>query len=148
MLRYILLLQYVPYAVIRLLLSSQNSNHFLVIINRRLIRYLKECILTYISMNIIEKVFKYEQTDLPIIKYKDEIWFRGKTVAEILGYAIQRKAIREHADPEDKRKLSELGLKSKQNETDPLKSPGGGVLAMLGYPGMCHFPGYTSAGKF
>ena len=73
-------------------------------------------------MSIIEKVFRCEQTDLPIIKYKDEIWFRGKTVAEILGYAIQRKAIREHVDPEDKRKRSELGLKSKQNETDPLKS--------------------------
>ena len=27
-----------------------------------------------------------------------------------------------HVDPEDKRKLSELGPKSKQNETDPLKS--------------------------
>ena len=73
-------------------------------------------------MSIIEKLFRYGQTDLLIIKYKDEIWFRGKTVAEILGYAIQRKAIREHVDPEDKRKLSELGLKSKQNETDPLKS--------------------------
>ena len=67
-------------------------------------------------------MFRYEQTDLPIIKYKDEIWFRGKTVAEMLGYAIHCKAIREHVDPEDKRKLSELGLKSKQNETDPIKS--------------------------
>ena len=62
-------------------------------------------------MSIIEKVFRYEQTDLPIIKYKDEIWFRGKTVAEILGYAIQRKAICEHVDPEDKRKpMVRLGL--------------------------------------
>ena len=73
-------------------------------------------------MSIIEKVFHYEETELPVIKYKDEIWFRSKTVAEILGYAIKRKAIREHVDPEDKRKLLELGLKSKQNETDPIKS--------------------------
>ena len=73
-------------------------------------------------MSIIEKVFHYEDTELPVIKYKDEIWFRGKTIAEILGYAIQLKAIREHVDPEDKQKLSELGLKSKQNEMDPLKS--------------------------
>ena len=51
-------------------------------------------------MCIIEKVFRYEETDLPIIKYKDEILFRGKTVAEFLGYAIQHKAIREHVDPE------------------------------------------------
>ena len=34
------------------------------------------------------KVFHYEETEVPVIKYKDE-------------------------DPEDKRKLSELGLKSK-----------------------------------
>ena len=53
-------------------------------------------------MSIIEKVFRYEETDLPVIKYKDEIWFRGKTVAEILGYAIQHKAIREHVDLEDR----------------------------------------------
>ena len=51
---------------------------------------------------------------LPIIKYKDKIWFRGKTVAEILGYAIQCQAIREHVDSEDKKKLSELVPKVKQ----------------------------------
>ena len=32
------------------------------------------------------------------------------------------KSIRDHVDPEDKRKLSELGPKAKQNEMDPLKS--------------------------
>ena len=32
------------------------------------------------------------------------------------------KSIRNHVDPEDKRKLSELGSKTKKNETDPLKS--------------------------
>ena len=26
--------------------------------------------------------------------------------------------------------------------------PGGGVLAILGYPGMCHFPEYTFGKKF
>ena len=75
-------------------------------------------------MSIVEKVFKYEETELSVIECKDDIWFRGKTTAEILGCAIQRKAIRDHVDPEDKRKLSELGSKSKQNETDPLKSRG------------------------
>ena len=75
-------------------------------------------------MSIIEKVFKYEETELPVIKCKDEIWFRGKTKAEILGYAIQRQAILGHVDHEDKRKLSELVPKSKQNETDPLKYRG------------------------
>ena len=69
-------------------------------------------------------MFKYEETELSVIKCKDEIWFRGKTIAEILGYAIQRKAILDHVDHEDKRKLSELVPKSKQNETDPLKYRG------------------------
>ena len=59
-------------------------------------------------MSIIKKAFSYEETELPVIKYKDEIWFRGKTVAEILGYAIQCKVIREHVDPEDRVRLTEL----------------------------------------
>ena len=118
MLRYILLLQYVPYAVIRLLSSSQKSNRFLAIS----MRYLKECALIHISMSIIEKVFKYEETELSVIKCKDDIWFRGKTIAEILGYAIQRKAIREHVDLEDRVRLAELrGVsESRGPKTDPL----------------------------
>ena len=28
-------------------------------------------------------------------------------------------------------------------QTDVMEGGGGGILAMLGYPGMCHFPGYT-----
>ena len=86
--------------------------------------YSKECPLIHISMSIIGKVFKYEETELSVIKCKGEIWFRGKTIAEVLGYAIQRKAIFNHVDHEDKRKLSELVSKSKQNETDPLKYRG------------------------
>ena len=74
------------------------------------VRYLKECVLIYISMSIIKKVFSYEETELPVIKYKDEIWFRGKTIAEILGYAIQRKAIREHVDPEDRVRPAQFKL--------------------------------------
>ena len=68
-------------------------------------------------MSIIEKVFRYEQTDLPIIKYKDEIWFRGKAVAEILGHAIQRKAIREHVDPVLKTKENCQNWDSNPNRT-------------------------------
>ena len=74
-------------------------------------------------MSIIEKVFKYEENELSVIKCKDEIWFRFYTsiflsyisIAEILGYAIQRKAILDHVDHEDKGKLSELVPKSKRN---------------------------------
>ena len=87
----------------------------------------------YISMSIIEKVFKYESTELPVIKYKDEIWFKAVVVATILKYTNQRKAIRDHVDPEDKRKLSELMPESKRNEsfrlkTDPLKRNEGNSL--------------------
>ena len=87
----------------------------------------------YISMSIIEKVFKYEVTELPVIKYEDEIWFKAVVVASILKYTNQRKAIRDHVDPEDKIKLSELMSKSKRNKlfrlkTDPLKGNEGNSL--------------------
>ena len=80
------------------------------------------CINTKYSMSIIEKVFHYEETWVPVIKYKDEIWFKAVAVATILRYQNTMKSICDHVDPENKRKLSELGSKTKQNETDPLKS--------------------------
>ena len=76
-------------------------------------------------MSIIEKVFKYEATELPVIKYEDEIWFKAAVVATILKYTNQRKAIRDHVDPEDKRKLSEISQESKRNESFPFKGNGG-----------------------
>ena len=83
-----------------------------MIISLNHLRILKEMCIN-ISMSIIEKVFKYEETELSVIKCKDDMWFRGKTIAEILGYAIQHKAILDHVDPEDKRKLSESGHNSR-----------------------------------
>ena len=84
-------------------------------------------------MSIIEKVFKYGATELPVIKYKDEIWFKAVAISTILKYTNQCKAILDHVDPEDKRKLSELMSKSKRNEsfrlkTDPLKGNEGNSL--------------------
>ena len=61
-----------------------------------------------ISMSIIEKVFHYEESELSVIKCKDEIWFGGKAVAEIVRYTNQRKAIRDHVDPEDRARFNEL----------------------------------------
>ena len=78
-------------------------------------------------MSYVEKVFNYEATKLPVIKYEDEIWFKAVVVATILKYTNQRKAIRDHVDPEDKRKLTEIGLGSKRNESFPFK--GNGVLS-------------------
>ena len=80
------------------------------------------------STSIIEKVFKYEATELPVIKYEDEIWFKAVVVATILKYTNQCKAIRDHVDPEDKRKLSELMSKSKRNESFCLKGNEGNSL--------------------
>ena len=68
-------------------------------------------------MSIIEKAFHFEATELPVIKYENEIWFKAVAVATILKYTNQCKMIREHVDPEDKRKLSELMSKSKWNES-------------------------------
>ena len=64
-------------------------------------------------MCIVKKVFYYEETKLPVIKYKDEIWVIANTVANILRYRNTVKSICDHVDSEDKRRLSELGPKSK-----------------------------------
>ena len=66
-----------------------------------------------ISMSIVEKVFHYEESEISVIKCKDDIWFRGKTIAEILGHSNPLKAIRKHIDSEDKSKISELEPKSR-----------------------------------
>ena len=68
-------------------------------------------------MCIIKKVFYYEETELPVIKYKDDIWFRGKTIAEILKYTNQRKVIRDHVDPEDRVRFNET-FPLERNETE------------------------------
>ena len=114
------------------MLSATNSSQKNESFSGYLIKILKEmCI--YISMSIIEKVFKYEATELPVIKYEDEIWFKAVVVATILKYTNKRKAIRDHVDQEDKRKLSELISKSKRNnsfrlKTGPLKGNEGNSL--------------------
>ena len=71
------------------------------------------CINTKYSMSIIEKVFKYEETELSVIKHQDDIWFRGKAIAEILGYSNPLKAIRTHVDSENKKEISKLEPKSR-----------------------------------
>ena len=82
-------------------------------------------------MSTIEKVFKYGETELSIIKCKDDIWFRGKTLAEVLGYSNPLKAIRTYIDPEDKEEMSELVYKGgNQNGPPPLETYNKG-LSML-----------------
>ena len=64
-------------------------------------------------MSVIERVFKYEETELSVIKRQDDIWLRGKTIAEILGYSDPLKAICTRVDSEDKKEISKLEPKSR-----------------------------------
>ena len=82
------------------------------------------CINTKYNMSMIEKVLKYEATELSVIKCKDEIWFRGKTIVEILGYAIQCKAILDHVDYEDKRNCQNWCPNPNIMKRTPLKYKG------------------------
>ena len=63
------------------------------------------------------EIFIYVGNELAIIKKDDDIWFRAKTVANILKYSNQRKAIIDHVDSEDKCSLNEL--KSRGNDWLP-----------------------------
>ena len=66
------------------------------------------CIYIRYSMSIIEKVFHYKENEISVIKCNDEIWFRGKSVAQSLGYLKPLEALHTQVDKEDKRKLSDL----------------------------------------
>ena len=68
------------------------------------------------------EIFTYEGKKLNIIKKDDDIWFRGKTVADILGYLNSRKAINDHVDSKDKCSLKEL--KSRSPNSLPLTEVG------------------------
>ena len=70
-------------------------------------------------MSIIERVFKCEETKLSVIKRQDDIWLRGETIAEILGYSNPLKAIHMHVDSEDKKEISELGSNSRGAQNGP-----------------------------
>ena len=80
------------------------------------------CIYTRYSMSIIEKVFKYVETELSVIKCKDDKWFRGKTLAEVLGYSNPLKAIRTHIDSEDKEEMLEMLYKGDAQNGHPFRN--------------------------
>ena len=86
------------------------------------------CIYIRYSMSIIEKVFKYGETELSVIKCKDDIWFRGKTLAEVLGYSNPLKAIRMHIDSEDKEEMSELVYKGGAQNGHPFRNVQQGTI--------------------
>ena len=67
-------------------------------------------------------MFKYEENEHSVTKCKDEMWFRGKTIVEILGYSNPLKAICTHIDSEDKRELLELGYKGGAQNGHPFRN--------------------------
>ena len=79
-------------------------------------------------MSIIERVFKYEETELSVIKRQDDIWFKGKMIAEILGYSNPLKAFRTHIDSEDKKEMSKLGYKGGAHFGHPFKNTQRGTI--------------------
>ena len=53
-------------------------------------------------MSIIKKVFHYEENKISIIKCNDDIWFRGKSVAQSLGYLKPLKALHLEGVPQNR----------------------------------------------
>ena len=93
---------------------------------------LKEmCIYIRYSMSIMEKAFHYEESKINVVKCNDDIWFKGRDIANALGYENPGKAIRIHVDSDDKMPIDELLMVSKggQNQTPLLKeAPNQGSL--------------------
>ena len=86
------------------------------------------CIYIKYSTSIIEKVFKYGETELSVIKCKDDIWFRGKTLAEVLGYSNPLKAICMHIDSEDKEEMLELAYEGGAQNGHPFRNVQRGTI--------------------
>ena len=86
------------------------------------------CIYIRYSMGIIEKVFKYGETELSVIKCKDDIWFRGNMLAEVLRYSNPLKAIHMHIDSEDKEEMLELVYKGGAQNGHPFRNVQRGTI--------------------
>ena len=72
-------------------------------------------------MSIIEKVFHFNKNQINVVKCNNDIWFKGKDIANSLGYQNPGKAIRIHVDSDDKMSIDELLTVSKGgSDSDPL----------------------------
>ena len=78
------------------------------------------CIYIRYSMSIIEKVFHYEENEISVIKCRDDIWFKAKQVATLLGYLDPGRWIRQNVDPEDRISLEKLIGKGGEGRITPL----------------------------
>ena len=78
------------------------------------------CIYIRYSMSVIEKVFHYNESKINVVKCNDDIWLKGRDIANALGYENRLKAIRMHVDPNDKMPVDELLTVSKgRSDSDP-----------------------------
>ena len=59
-------------------------------------------------MSIVEQVFHYEENEISVIKCRDDIWFKAKQVATLLGYFDPGRSINQNVDPEDRISLEKL----------------------------------------
>ena len=66
------------------------------------------CIYIRHSMSIIEEAIHYKENKISVIKYRNEIWFRGKDIAKALGYEKTRNAILKHVNDDDKSILEDI----------------------------------------
>ena len=71
------------------------------------------CIYIRYSMSIAEKAFHFNENQINVVKCNDDIWFKGKDIANALGYENPGKAIRIHVDSDDKMPINELLMVSK-----------------------------------
>ena len=55
---------------------------------------------------MLEKTFSNDELDIELTSYidiKQNIWFKGKGIAQILGYSDTNQALRKHFESEDKK---------------------------------------------
>ena len=75
----------------------------------------------YINMSIMEKVFRYNESKMNVVKCNDGVWFKGRDITNALGYENPGKAIRIHVDSDNKMPIDELLTVSKGgSDLDPL----------------------------
>ena len=100
------------------------------------------CIYIRYSMSIIEKVFHYEENEITVIKCRDDIWFKAKQVAKLLGYLDPGRSIRQNVDPEGRISLEKLigkgggGGGEGANQPPPLFSNFQGSMLYLNESGL------------
>ena len=94
------------------------------------------CIYIRYIMSIIEKVFHYEENEIAVIKCRDEIWFKAKQVALLLGYLDPGRSIRQNVDPEDRISLEKLIGKGGGAKHPPLVSNFQGSTLYLNESGL------------